>query len=92
MSFTSIPIIVISCYIIGEIYKVLFKNKQDAYQLIPILVMLFGGGMGVVIYFTTPEVILSVKNGWEAFGIGMISGGSATGANQIVKQLFIKKK
>ena len=28
-TFTSVPIIVVCCYIIGEIYKVLFKNKQE---------------------------------------------------------------
>ena len=36
MEFISVPIIVVICYIVGEIYKVLFKNKQQLYKLIPI--------------------------------------------------------
>lgn len=92
MNFTSIPIIVICCYMIGEIYKICFKQKKEAYNLIPILVSLFGGLLGIVIYYTAPEMILDAKNGWVAFGIGIISGASATSTNQIIKQLFISKK
>ena len=88
MGFTSIPIIVLCCYIIGEIYKVLFKNKQEAYKLIPILVAIVGGVLGVLIYFTTPEMLFNAENFWIALGIGIVSGFSSTGANQVVKQLI----
>lgn len=90
MKFTSVPIIVVCCYIIGEIYKVLFKNKQEAYKLIPILVVILGGLLGVLIYLTSPEMILNADNVWVALGIGIVSGASSTGTNQIVKQLFSK--
>ena len=30
VEFTSIPIIVVLCYIIGEIYKVIFRKKKEA--------------------------------------------------------------
>lgn len=90
MKFTSVPIIVVCCYIIGEIYKVLFKNKQEAYKLIPILVAILGGLLGVLIYLTSPEMILNADNVWVALGIGIVSGASSTGTNQIVKQLFSK--
>lgn len=86
--FTCIPIIVVCCYIIGEIYKVLFKKKKEAYKLIPILVSIFGGLLGVLIYFTAPETILNADNVWIALGIGIVSGASSTGTNQIVKQIF----
>lgn len=88
MDFTSVPIIVICCYIMGEIYKFLFKNKKETYKLIPVLVTVFGGVLGVFIYFTAPEMIFNVKNYWIALGIGMVSGVSSTGTNQIIKQLF----
>ena len=91
MEFTSIPIIVILCYIIGEIYKVLFKNKQDLYKLIPIVLACFGGLLGVLIFLTNPEIMLNVSNAWTALGIGIISGVSSTGTNQIIKQIFKKK-
>ena len=91
MEFTSIPIIVILCYLIGEIYKFLFKNKQDLYKLIPITLACFGGLLGLLIYLTNPEIMLNVTNVWSALGIGIVSGVSSTGTNQIIKQIFNKK-
>lgn len=92
MDYTSVPIIVLCSYIVGEIYKVIFKRKKDAYKLIPILVAIVGGVLGVLIYLTSPEMIFNVDNVWIALGIGIISGFSATGTNQVVKQLFLKKE
>lgn len=91
MNFASVPIIVILCYILGEIYKIIFKNKKETYKLIPLLVSLFGGVLGVLIYFTAPE-ILNVDNIYLALEIGVISGSSATGTNQIIKQIFKNKE
>lgn len=90
MDFTSVPIIVVCCYIIGEIYKVLFKNKKEAYKLIPIVMAIIGGLLGIIIYLTNPEIILNAENIWIALGIGIVSGVSSTGANQIIKQIFKK--
>lgn len=90
MDFTSVPIIVVCCYIVGEIYKVLFKNKQEAYKLIPILVAIIGGLLGILIYLTNPEMIFNADNIWIALGIGIVSGASSTGTNQIIKQIFKK--
>lgn len=90
MDFTSVPIIVVCCYIIGEIYKVLFKTKLEAYKLIPIVMSVIGGILGVVIYMTNPELILNADNIWIALGIGIASGASSTGANQIIKQILKK--
>ena len=92
MDYTSVPIIVLCSYIVGEIYKVIFKRKKDAYKLIPILVAIVGGVLGVLIYLTSPEMIFNVDNVWIALGIGIISGFSATGTNQVVKQLINKGK
>ena len=92
MDYTSVPIIVLCSYIVGEIYKVIFKRKKDAYKLIPVLVAIVGGVLGVLIYLTSPEMIFNVDNLWIALGIGIISGFSATGTNQVVKQLINKGK
>ena len=80
MDFTSVPIIVVCCYIIGEIYKVLFQNKQEAYKLIPIVMAFIGGLLGIIIYLTNPEMILDAENIWIALGIGIVSGASSTGS------------
>ena len=92
MDYTSVPIIVLCSYIVGEIYKVIFKRKKDAYKLIPILVAIVGGVLGVLIYLTSPEMIFNVDNLWIALGIGIISGFSSTGTNQIVKQIYRNKE
>lgn len=91
MELTSIPIIVVMCYLVGEIYKVIFNKKSKLYKLIPILVAILGGVLGVLIYYTNPEIILNAKNIWMAISIGVISGLSSTGTNQIIKQMSTKR-
>lgn len=90
MNFTSVPIIVVCCYIIGEIYKVLLKKRQETYKLIPIVMAITGGIFGILIYITAPNMIFNVTNIWEALTIGIVSGTSSTGTNQIIKQIFNK--
>ncbi len=92
MEFSSVPIIVLCCYIIGEIYKIVFKNKKEWYKLIPLILSIFGGIIGIVIFYTNPEMILDAHNVWVALGVGIVSGASSTGANQIIKQVFSKDK
>ena len=62
MEFTSIPIIVIICYMVGEFYKIMFKKYKILYKLIPILNAILGGILGILIFFTNPEIILNAKN------------------------------
>ena len=45
----------------------------------------------MLIYLTSPDMILNADNVWIALGIGIVSGFSATGTNQLFKQLFGKK-
>ena len=89
MDFNGIPVIVLLCYLIGEIYKVLFKNKEDLYKLIPIFVTLLGGLIGVLMYYVDPE-FLKVQSIVSSFEIGLISGAASTGMHQIVKQIYLK--
>ena len=87
MENVGIPIIVIICYMIGELYKLIFKNKET-YKIIPIITTLFGGVIGVIIYYTNPSVLLNPTDVWTALLLGFISGAGSTGTNQIIKQLF----
>ena len=90
MKLISVPLIVVLSYLIGEIYKVIFKKKQDLYKLIPVLVSLTGGVIAIIIYITERSII-DVDNIYDALLIGIISGSSSTGANQIIKNLVNKK-
>lgn len=92
MEFTCVPIIIIICYMVGEIYKVIFKNKKNVYKLIPIIVTITGGILAILIYLTSKEIILNADNIWIALEIGLVSGASATTTNQIIKQVFMSKK
>lgn len=92
MEFSSVPIIVVCCYLMGEIYKVIFKKRPKTYKLIPVLVSVSGGILGILIYLTNKEMIMNASNAWIALGIGIISGASSTGTNQVVKQLLSKEK
>ena len=92
MEFTCVPIIVICCYMIGEIYKVLFSDNKKMYKLIPIFMSLGGGLLAVLMYITNKEMIFNVDNIWIALEVGIVSGASSTSANQIIKQMFKKEK
>jgi len=92
MEFSSVPIIVVCCYLMGEIYKVIFKKRPETYKFIPILLSISGGILGILIYLTNKEMIMNASNIWIALGIGIISGASSTGTNQIIKQLLSKEK
>ena len=92
MEFSSVPIIVVCCYLMGEIYKVIFKKRPETYKLIPVLVSITGGILGILLYLTNKEMIFQAENIWIALGIGIVSGASSTGTNQIIKQLLNKEK
>lgn len=87
MQIIYIPTIVLITYLFGEIFKVIFKSHQDLYKLIPIFVSFLGGILGIIIYLTNKDII-NVSNIFEAITIGIISGSSSTGCNQIIKQVF----
>lgn len=91
MDFISVPIIVLCCYIIGEVYKCIFKKNTKKYKLIPVIVAFLGGVLGVVIFYTAPPTFLNVSNMWDAMTIGIISGFTSTGANQVIKQMLKEK-
>ena len=92
MNLSGIPIIVVLSYIIGEIYKIVFRKKGEVFKFIPIVLAVIGGTIGIIMFYTNPEIIANVGNIWTAFGVGVSSGVSATGTNQIIKQLFSSEK
>lgn len=85
-----VVLIVLICYMVGEVYKTLFP-KEKLKKLIPIVVAITGGILGVVIYEIDRNMLFQTDNILVAILIGIISGTSSTGANQIIKQIFKKE-
>ena len=90
MDIKSIPIIVLCCYVIGELYKLIFSKYKLCLKALPIIMAIIGGILGILIYYTNPEVISDANNVWIALGIGIVSGASSTYTNKIIKQIFKK--
>lgn len=87
MMSTVVPFIVVSCYLVGEIYKILFRKRL--HKLTPLIVSIFGGLLGAIMFLFTPQII-GVNNIYDSILLGIISGTSSTGTNQIIKQIFKK--
>lgn len=83
--FIAIPAIVVICWFIGMTIKTLGTSEM-ADRLIPVIVGLTGGVLGVIIFITNPGLI-AVDNVYNAIATGIVSGLSSTGIDQIVKQL-----
>ena len=82
--FVSFPAIVVICYLVGIGVKTIGSEKLD--KFIPLICGTFGAVLGVVMYFTIPNFI-PADNWALAVAIGIVSGLSATGVNQVYKQL-----
>lgn len=92
MEYASIPAITILCYIAAEIYKMVVKMNEKLYKYIPLFVSILGGILGVVLYYTYPDIVIDANNPIIALVMGIISGAASTGGNQIFKQLFENKE
>lgn len=83
--FTVIPAITVICYLIAEA----IKNTPLSNRWLPVISGTIGGilgivGMNVITDFPADDII-------TAIAVGIVSGLSATGANQIYKQLKQKE-
>ena len=82
--FVAFPVIVIVCYLAGLICKTIDNEKLD--KFIPCICGILGAILGVVMFLTIPNFI-PAENWAVALAIGIVSGLSATGVNQIYKQI-----
>ena len=74
--------IVVIAYLVGLLAKQLPKVKDE---LIPVIVGVAGGILGVVGMYVMPE--FPANNILDAIAVGIVSGLASTGANQVVKQI-----
>lgn len=77
----TIPSIVIICYLLAQGVKTTSVDNK----YIPIVCGVFGGILGVVAMYVVPD--FPATDILTAIAIGIVSGLSATGINQIFKQL-----
>ena len=84
-----VPVIVSLVFGLMEAYKILIakaKNKETLIRIIPIIACVIGIAFGILFYYVYPSIV-AATNIWTAILIGGASGLSATGCNQIFKQL-----
>ena len=87
MEIICVPAIVAITYIVIEVYKKwIALGKEKWLNFIPLIALIIGGILGVVIFYVAPQIIIA-ENVWLALVVGLCSGLSATGTNQIFKQL-----
>lgn len=78
----TVTAIVAICYLIGLAVKAIPNIKDN---LIPVIVGLCGGALGVAGLYLMPE--FPAEDVMNAVAIGIVSGLASTGVNQVYKQI-----
>ena len=81
--FIAIPAIVVVVYLVAYFLKQMPGELIN--RLLPAICGTLGLILGLVCYFTLPDFI-GAENWLTAAAIGIVSGFSATGVNQVYKQ------
>ena len=92
MQYLGIPSIIIICYLIGEISKLLILKKKKNYKYIPIIVGISGGILGLISYYISPEIVLNVKEPLIAISLGIVSGLASTGSHEMINKIIKQKE
>ncbi len=83
----TIPAIAAVVYTIIDIAKTAIGNTEKFNRFIPLIACILGAICGTVCFFFVPGIVDS-QNILVAIVLGAASGLSATGTNQVVKQLI----
>ena len=86
MSFIPIPAIALILYCVAELLKATLFNTDQRRAMIPVVCALLGAVICVVLYAVQPGLIPG-DNILTAAAEGIISGLTATGANQVYWQI-----
>ncbi len=82
-----VPAIVAIVFLLMEVYKKwIAKGREKFINFIPVIAGVLGLVLGIVLFYVFPSIV-AASNVWVAMLIGVCSGLSATGCNQIFKQL-----
>lgn len=82
----SVPAIVAVVYFIAELIKYATKNSEAVLRFIPVIAAGLGAVCGLICFFAIPQ-IMPANNVVVALVYGAASGLTATGFNQIIKQM-----
>lgn len=82
---SSIPAICGIVFMIIIIYKSIFTTER-AKTYVPAIAILAGAVLGVVVYFTAPQLMLDVGDVFSAICVGGVSGSLAIAIHQVGKQ------
>ncbi len=91
LNLISVPAIAMAVYLLIEVLKKVFNNNEKFLRLIPLISLTIGVIAGVICFYFIPSII-PATNVVVAIIIGGASGLTATGTNQIVKQLTKEKE
>ena len=83
---TTIPALAAIVYTIIDIAKTAMGGDEKFKRFIPLIACVLGAVCGVVAFYFVPGV-MATENLLVAIVLGAASGLSATGTNQVVKQL-----
>ena len=86
LNLISVPAIVTAVYLLIEVLKKTFDYDEKFMRFIPLVALITGLVAGVICFLFIPTII-PASNVVVAAIIGAASGLSATGTNQIIKQL-----
>ena len=81
----SVPVIAAIVYWVINLIKYATKQNEKFMRFIPLVAAALGAALGVVAYFAVPSIV-PAENVFVAILIGIASGLTATGTNQIIKQ------
>jgi len=91
INIVSVPVIATIVYWVVNLIKYTVNGSEKFKKLIPIVSAILGAGLGIAAYYIAPGII-TADNALTALIIGGASGLTATGTNQIIKQLGKSEK
>lgn len=86
LNLISVPAIAVAVYFIIEVIKKTVNNNEIFNRFIPLVSLSLGVISGILCFYFIPTII-PAENIFVAVVIGGASGLSATGTNQVFKQL-----
>lgn len=90
LNLVSVPVIAAIVYWVANLIKYVTKQNETVKRWIPVVAAALGAALGVVAFYALPDIV-PADNVFVAILIGIASGLTATGTNQIIKQLGKKE-